>query len=236
MADPDQAVGSSFDVLEELAGQMVEALRRGREGEAQAVLDGLRISVRPDSLPLRYGGLGPGQLEARIGEWKRRFAGFLEIPPEEVPEDWSINALIKEQARRKKLDAGEVRRWVSEQFTYTSFLGIYKSGAGSIDAERGLVSSPVTLLDFGALKILGVPMEVLLDVAFDWQHRFGDSFALVCGLFGGWIGYLPHPHNHEEPGADQLYETVSTMFAPQAATGLLETAQGMARDAAGGSA
>ena len=83
------------------------------------------------------------------------------------------------------------------------------------------------LLDFGALKIMGVPMEVLLDVAFDWQQRFSDSIALVCGLFGGWIGYLPHPRNHEEPKADQLYETVSTMFAPQAALRLLEGAQGM---------
>ena len=70
-------------------------------------------------------------------------------------------------------------------------------------------------------------MEVLLDVAFDWQSRLPDHIALICGLFGGWIGYLPHKRNYGEPLASQLYETVSTMFAPEASLRLLEEAEGL---------
>ncbi|MBN2553900.1 MAG: neutral/alkaline non-lysosomal ceramidase N-terminal domain-containing protein [Spirochaetales bacterium] len=229
MADPDQAVGSSFEVLDELAGGMIAALRRGRDSGAEATLDALSVQRRTAALPLRYGGLSREQVQERIERWKESFAGFLEIPGQEVPEDWSINALIKEQARRKGLGDAETRKWVAEQFTYTSFIGIYRIGGELIDSGKGRIPCPATVLDFGALKILGVPMEVLLDVAFDWQRRFEGSIALVCGLFGGWIGYLPHRSNHEEPLAGQRYETVSTMFAPDASLELLETAERMVR-------
>jgi len=72
-------------------------------------------------------------------------------------------------------------------------------------------------------------MEVLLDVAFDWQKRFPDHIALVSGLFDGWIGYLPHKRNYEEPLTAQLYETVSTMFAPEASLKLLGAAERLVR-------
>jgi hypothetical protein len=99
-----------------------------------------------------------------------------------------------------------------------------------IDAGRGVVTCPITVLDFEAVTILGTPMEVLLDVAFDWQRCLPNQIALICGLFGGWIGYLPHQSNHAEPQAEQLYETISTMFAPDAATLLLEVARGIVED------
>ena len=72
-------------------------------------------------------------------------------------------------------------------------------------------------------------MEVLLDVAFDWQRRLPNHIALVSSLFGGWIGYLPHKRNYEEPLAAQLYETVSTMFAPGASLKLLGAAERLFR-------
>jgi neutral ceramidase len=227
MADPDQAVGSPFEVLEELAAGMIDALRQARNSEIRAVLDDLSMKTRTLALPLRYEGLNPEQLQDKLGRWKEKFAGFLEISLEEVPEDWSINALIKEQARRKNLGEEQIRKWVSEQFTYVSFLNIYKKGGEAIDPGKGEIHCPIAVLDFGSLTFLGAPMEVLLEVAFDWQRRFSNRIALVCGLFGGWIGYLPHKRDYEEPKAEQLYETVSTMFAPEASLRLLETAQGM---------
>ena len=91
----------------------------------------------------------------------------------------------------------------------------------------GAIEDPIQLIDFGPVKVLGIPMEVLLDVAFDWQRRFPEDIALIGGLFGGWIGYLPHRDNFEEPLAEQLYETVCSMFSPEASIVLLEEAQNL---------
>jgi hypothetical protein len=220
-------VGSSFAVLGELAGGMIDALRQARSSPIRAKLDDLSMKTRTLALPLRYGGLSREQVQHKLEQWKEKFADFLETSREEIPEDWSINAMIKQKARARGLGEAETRRWVAEQFTYVSFLNIYKKGGEAIDSGKGEIHCPIAVLDFGSLKILGAPMEVLMDVAFDWQRRFPDRLALVCGLFGGWIGYLPHKSNYEEPRADQLYETVSTMFAADASLKLLETAQGM---------
>jgi hypothetical protein len=227
MADPDQAVGSSFEVLQDLAGRMVESLCEARKSPTEMILTDLTVVAQTLALPLRYGPMGPQQVQDKLDFWKERLAVFLEIPRDKVPEDWSINALIKEQAREKTLGEEEIRTWVAEQFAYVSFLNIYKKGGEAIDPPKGVVHCPLTILKFGPVIFLAVPAEVLLEVAFDWQKRFPDEVALVCGLFGGWIGYLPHRDNYEEPRAEQLYETVSTLFAPEASLELLNTAERM---------
>lgn len=230
MADPDQAIGSSFEILKDLADGMIQALRNARGSETRATLVDLAVVERILSLPLRYGGMTPDEVQNKLEQWKEKFASFLEISKEEVPESWIVNALIKQQARKKNLSDEETRSWVVEQFTFGSFLSIYKKGGDMIDSQKGEVRCPISILDFGAVKLLGVPMEVLLDVAFDWQKRFPDHIALVCGLFGGWIGYLPHKNNYDEPRATQLYETVSTMYAPDASLKLLEVAERLVRN------
>ncbi len=230
MADPDQAAGSSFEVLQDLAESMTKSLRSTRTSEIRETLTDFSFTRQFLTLPLRYGGLTSDQAQNKLEQWKEKFSSFLEITKEEVPEDWIINALIKQQARKKNLDKAETRRWVAEQFTFGSFLSIYKKGGDMIDSQKGEVRCPISILDFGAVTFLGVPMEVLLDVAFDWQKRFPTHIALISGLFDGWIGYLPHKNNYEEPLAAQLYETVSTMFAPDASLKLLDAAEGMVRN------
>lgn len=231
MADPDQAVGSSFEVMEQVAERMTEALRNGRNSRPASTLIRGDIESRTISLPLRYGGLTPDQVQEKLEEWKQKFSSFLEITPEQVPESSIVNAMVKEHSRKKNLGKAETRRWVAEQFTFGSFLSIYKKGGDMIDSQKGEVRCPISIIDFGAVTFLGVPMEALLDVAFDWQKRFPTHIALICGLFDGWIGYLPHKNNYEEPLAAQLYETVSTMFAPDASLKLLNAAEGMVRAA-----
>jgi len=213
-----------------LADGMIQALRNARGSETRATLVDLTVEKQILSLPLRYGGMTQDEVQNKLEQWKEKFASFLEISKEEVPESWIVNALIKQQARKKNLGDEETRSWVVEQFTFGSFLSIYKKGGDMIDSQKGEVRCPISILDFGAVKLLGVPMEVLLDVAFDWQKRFPDHIALVCGLFGGWIGYLPHKNNYDEPRAAQLYETVSTMYAPDASLKLLEVAERLVRN------
>jgi hypothetical protein len=233
MADPDQAVGSSFEVMEKLSEEMIETLRQGLHSKVGATLTDVSCTDIGLSLPLRYGALSPEEVREKIGEWKQRFASFLGVSPKEVPESWTINALVKRQAERKALGDEEIRAWVAEQFAYCSFLNTYKDGGELIDPLNGEVRCSVTILDFGAVTILGAPMEVLLNVAFDWQNRFPDRIALIAGLFNGWLGYLPHKSDYDEPLADRLYETVSTVFAPEASRQLLEAAERSARGSSG---
>ncbi len=222
MADPDQAVGSSFDVVEQTARTMAGDIRAASATAPVATMDRLTARTLTVHLPLRYGALSPAQVQSKLDDWKEKLGRFLGIPEEKVPEGGIINAMVKDRARAGRLPPEETRRWVAEQFAYGAFVSIYKTGGELIDARRGEVECPLRLLDGGAVKLLGIPAEALLDVAFDWQARVPDAIALVAGLFGGWIGYLPHRANFEEPRASELYETVSSVFSPQAAEMLLD--------------
>jgi hypothetical protein len=65
-------------------------------------------------------------------------------------------------------------------------------------------------------------VEPLVEIQHDFQARNPDSIALVAGICGGWAGYLPHRVNHEQSDSDTLYETISTLYAPEAAERILD--------------
>ena len=221
MGDPDQARGFSFEVCEQLAGRMAGSLRAAVRREPFLRLSSVWKTDAVVPLPLRYGALPAAQVEQRILRWKRELGGFLGVSPEQVPEDSSINARVKARSRQLGLPLEETRRWVAEQFAYFAFLNMYRHSGELIDRERGQLNLPITLLDFGGLLFLGAPAEILVEVAFDWQRRLAPRTALIASLFGGWSGYLPHSSNFREEGAETKYETVSTVFSEQAASGML---------------
>jgi hypothetical protein len=225
MADPDQALGSSFDVMEEISVEMAASVNSAMTGKTLERIDSLSYKHFEMSLPLRYGALNPEETQQKIEDWKERLSGFLGIPVKEVPETMIINGMIKDRCRETECSPDETRSWVSEQFAYCAFVSVYKLGGELIDQAKGLIQSPLTLLKMGKVVLLGIPMEVLLDVAFDWQKRHPDSIALIAGLYNGWTGYLPHKKNFDEPDAGELYETVSTVFSEDAAGVLLNEAE-----------
>ena len=234
MADPDQARGSSFEVLGRLADTVTDALRAGLRSPPVQSLESFHLLGWDQELPLRYGALSREQVRARIEEWKRGFAQFLGIPVEKVPEGRIINALVKERSRALALPPAEVRRQVAAQFAYGNFLVTYGGDGdrarGAMQPGRGVVQLPCRLLDFGGVCILCAPAEILIEVAFDWQRGLPGRIALVSGLVGGWMGYMPHAGNFAEPEAEERYETVSTTFAPSASTVMLDSARGRVRD------
>jgi len=122
-----------------------------------------RTGVHPDRIRLStthtHSGPDTHFISTNEEPWARRYYHLL-------IEACTNNALIKQQARKKNLGDAETRNWVAEQFTFGSFLSIYKKGGDMIDSQKGEVRCPISILDFGAVKLLGVPMEVLLDVAF----------------------------------------------------------------------
>ncbi|MCX7040537.1 MAG: neutral/alkaline non-lysosomal ceramidase N-terminal domain-containing protein [Spirochaetes bacterium] len=233
MSDPDQARGSSFEVLSELAGEVLAALRAGLRSAPVVRLGRAQQLAWEQEVPLRDGAPSPEGVRARIEQWKSEFAEFLGIPAAEVPEGRIVNALVKERCRALGLPREEIRRRVASQFAYGSFLLTYGGGREAVQPRQGTARLPCRIIDFGGLCVLGAPLEILVEAAFDWQRRLTGRIALVSGLIGGWLGYMPHRSNFEEAEAGQLYETVSTVFAPSACEKMLDEAQ---RRATGGKA
>jgi hypothetical protein len=218
-------------VLERLAAELSESILAALDTPVIAKGDRLETRSLQTALPLRDGPLTEEEVLKKVHGWKGDFASFLDIPVEEVPEDFSINARIKQRCRELESPPEEVRHWVSRQFAYTAFLHLVRgtpSGAADLspgtDVHSGLMPVTAKLLDFGTLVVLAVPAEVLLEAALEWQRRLSDRVALVAGLAGGWVGYLPYESNYREDGASERYETVSTVFAPEAADRLLDDA------------
>jgi hypothetical protein len=241
MGDPDQAKGATFQTVQSLADRMAGALRDAARHEPIVRLRDIHQRCVVAELPLRYGALTSVQIDRRIAQWEAELGGFLGIDAAQVPEHPSINAIVKERCRALELPRDQCRKWVAEQFAFNAFLNMYKRGAGGsgssggevVDRERGLVHLPLALLDFGQLLILCVPAEVLVEIAFEFQQRLAPRVALIAALANGWSGYLPHASNFAEPAADARYETVSSVFAPDAATKMLDVVTRLAKGATG---
>jgi PAS domain-containing protein len=224
MSDPDQAHGSSFEVLSELAEGVCSALRAGLRSAPALRLKSARLLAWEQELPLRYGALSPEAVRGRIEEWKSEFAELLGVTAAEVPEGRNINALVKERCRSLGLPREEVRRLVASQFAYGNFLVSYAGGREAVQPRQGTARLPCRILDFGGLCVLCAPLEILVEAAFDWQRGLADRIALLAGLTGGWLGYMPHRVNFEEAEAGERYETVSTVFSPTACETMLDEA------------
>jgi len=225
MADPDQAKGVSFDTMEEIGRSMIGSLEKAMEREPAAILKTLTLSKHSIALPLRFGALTEGDIREKINSWKKQFAEFMHCTLNDIPEDPSINALVKEYARKNNISKEETEKQVASQFTYTQFLYLYKYGFIPIDKTNGTITIEYTLADFTALAILGIPAEVLIENAFDFQGRFPERIALISSLVGGDFGYMPHETNYQEPRSDILYETISTLFTKKGSILLLSDAE-----------
>ena len=55
------------------------------------------------------------------------------------------------------------------------------------------------------------------------------SGLAVVGIANGWIRYLPHSRNYEEPLADQKYEILQSTLVPDASDRLLAEAERLDR-------
>jgi hypothetical protein len=90
----------------------------------------------------------------------------------------------------------------------------------------------VQVLRLGDALLLGLPLEPTVDVGLDWKRRAPAPRAAVVGIANGWMRYLPHARNFEEPGAHVKYEVLQSTFGPGAAERLLARGEALARSLA----
>jgi hypothetical protein len=225
MADVNQAVGCGEGVLRDYAKHVVEQVLETRQHEPALELIEPKMRRTSVDLPLRYAALTEEEVQEVIGRWKRELARLLDVVPDDVPEDPSINARVKQRAQELSLSTDETREWVALQFQYSAFLNTYVNAGRDVDLVNGTRRVWAVVLDFGTLKILGVAGEPLTEVSLDWRRRVAPNHGFLLALCDGWTGYVPHRRNFEEEGADRRYETVSSMLADGAAEALLDAAE-----------
>ncbi len=90
--------------------------------------------------------------------------------------------------------------------------------------QRNPIDMPVQVICIDKFNFLALPGEILVENAFDWQARNGRMAAesFVIGLANGFMGYLPHKSNFEEPDAQYRYETLMNAMEPTATDVALE--------------
>lgn len=75
-------------------------------------------------------------------------------------------------------------------------------------------------LRLGPVRLLALPAEATTAVGQAWKARVGGE-AAVLSIANGWLRYLPHPQDFEEPEAHHAYEVLMSSLVPDAAERLL---------------
>ncbi len=96
-------------------------------------------------------------------------------------------------------------------------------------AIRKPIPVSVQVIQMNTYRLLTLPGEALVEVGRGWQecNRPHEQAAFVIGLANGFMGYLPHPDNFAEPGADLKYETIMNALEPEATLLALKQARQM---------
>ena len=91
----------------------------------------------------------------------------------------------------------------------------------------------VQVLRIGDALLLGLPLEPTVDVGLDWKRRAPAPHAALIAIANGWMRYLPHPRNFEEPDAETKYEILQSTLVADAAERLLAARRGPRREPRG---
>ena len=222
MSDPRQAEGIPIEEMCRVSSIMVENIKKVIIKQPIFEFDKLEFHKFSISLPLRYGGLTLEEFDEKILKWKILFAEFLKIKPSMVPEDQSINRLVKKYIASHEIEPEISEYYVAQQFEYTQFIWAYKNNSTRINIGKGTISVPITIIEGDVIAFVVIPAEPLMTLNLVIKGKYKQKIVLFCGLGDGYAGYLPHSENYLESDYSSLYETVSTIFARDAASILID--------------
>jgi hypothetical protein len=217
LAIPGQSVGLGFAAVRVLGCEVAEAILAALPDIAtreHVPTDGAATSL---PLALHAGGVPDDEAEAELERRKRDLAQRLGIAPGDFPR------LSELQDRVHALVAGlpvaEAREQIARARLYfrDKTAPFHAGGRRSVEVEA-------QVLRIGDAALLGLPLEPTTEVGLDWKRRArarGLRGAL-CGIANGWLRYLPHPRDLEEPLAHQRYEILMSLLAPPACERLLD--------------
>jgi len=222
LAIPDQSVGVSFEQTRALGREVGEAVATAaREIETRADVPINARSTRV-LLPVHAGALPPAEYERHLAELRARALAALDLPPDAEVRTSDFYRL--EQERTRGLPADEVRERLARVRRYLRDRTAPRLAGGRV------VGVEVQLLRLGPVLLLGLPAECTVDVGLAWKQRAPAEHAQLVSIANGWLRYLPHGRNFDEPQAHQRYEILQSTFERDAAERLLGEAQALAAD------
>ncbi len=204
LAIPDQSVGVGFEETRALGRELGMAVARVAQ----------RVTTRADApvaaasvgVPIRARSAAPGDREAALAA--------LGLPPD--AEVGTAELFRLERERTEGLPAAERRERIARVRAYLRDRTARRFAFG----EEPEVE--VQVLRLGSARLLALPLEPTVDVGLAWKRMLGSEDAAVVGIANGWMRYLPHPRNFEEPDAHLKYEILQSTLVPDAAERLLE--------------
>jgi hypothetical protein len=231
LAVDGQSVGVGFDQVGEL----------GREVGAAVVEVASRIETRGDAAvgaasvtrPLAVHGAGAGPEAAReaLAAGRKDALAALDLPADSGVGTGELFRVATERTRdfppeERRARRARVRRYLRDR-TAARFAG---GTHPEVEAQ---------VLRLGDALILALPLEATVGVGLAWRERIGSPYACVLSIANGWLRYLPHPDEFDEPGGERAYEVLMSTFEPEAARRLLSSGVQLAAElpapAAGGS-
>jgi hypothetical protein len=207
LAIADQSVGVDFAETEALGGELGRAV-------AQAAL---AIETTPDAPVGARAGALRLSVHRETSEERATALAALDLPADAEVSTATLFELERE--RTAHLPAEERRERIARVRLYLRNRTARRFAFG----EEPEVEAQV--LRLGAARLAAFPAEPTVDVGLDWKERVGARHAAVLGIANGWLRYLPHPRNFEEPLAHQKYEILQSTFLPDAGERLLALAE-----------
>lgn len=151
-----------------------------------------------------------------------------------TPEDLTPLSTLWRNASLKvvemEMSESEMRRLMTAVCNYFVYLNKLFN-----PAQQNPIHMPVQVICLQDFNFLALPGEILVENALDWQarNRKTATESFVIGLANGFMGYLPHKSNFEEPDAHYRYETIMTAMEPAATDVALEVGARMAAEMRG---
>jgi len=221
-------LGGKFSDAERIGSALGNEVVRCLGEAAEIVSDPIRVGKR--NFQVKPNGFGLSKFKA-FGEMQKSRRIILEYVPEfrkanlfhlqPVYTLWRDASL---KVIEQNMTEEEMRRLMSAVSTFIVMLSKLL-----IPKYSRPVQVSVQTIEIGEYHLMTLPGEVLVEVGRDWQTRnrpHGDK-AFIIGLANGWMGYLPHPSNFQEPGAEFKYETIMNALEPEATRLALEKAEEM---------
>ena len=212
LAETGKTSGVGFAEVEKLGREVGEAVARAalaaEPSRAEGAVGALSTRVR---LPAH-----------REDEGARRQAlEALALPPDT---ELGTNDFFRlETERTRGLPAAERRERIARVRGYLrGRMAPRFAGGAEADVEA-------QVLRIGEARFAALPLEATVDVGRDWKARSGAGPAALLSIANGWLRYLPHERNFDEPGAHTHYEVLMSTFETHAATRLLEAAERLER-------